>query len=354
MKKLNNFNIKVISSNIRNKNIITNDLDVSEGLGYEGDIVLLKVLSNKGSYTEIQNQDGWNVKLFKDDYFISVLGNRESSTFLVGGIPEQGIRIKKGLELSTLSGAAIIGKCYSAPDYLEGIALPVDVIGLIQKENININIKDFAPKWINFLPKTAPQIMILGASSETGKTILSAKLINMFTKKDKLKVASAKIAGTGFYKDILKHKNAGAEPALDYVDVGLVSTYTSPEKYVKAIKTLLNEINKLNPNILIIEAGGDVIWANVPTYLQDKEITQSIVAFVIAPNDIMGVFGILQFLARWGLKHIPVFVSMPLRNNLGSKLRLQKLTGIKGYNINDDDELEDLVSELRKILVMGI
>ena len=129
----------------------------------------------------------------------------------------------------------------------------------------------------------------------------------------------------------------------------MVSTYTNPKKYIKAIKTLLSKINEPNPDLLIIEAGGDIIWANVPTYLQDKEITKNITAFIIAPNDIMGVFGVLQFLEKWGLKQIPVFVSMPLRNNLGSKLRLEKLTGIKGYNINDDNELEELVSELHKI-----
>lgn len=353
MAKLKDFNLKVISSNIRNKTAINDNLDVSEGVGYEGDIVLLKVLSNKGSYSQVQNQDGWMVRLFKDDCFISVLGNRESSTFLVGGIPEKGIRIKKGLELSTLSGAAIIGKCYNAPSYMEGKALPVEVIGLVQKENKTMNIKDFAPKWINSLPKTAPQIMILGTSSETGKTILSAKLINGLRKRHQLKVASAKIAGTGFYKDILKHKNAGAKPALDYVDVGLVSTYTNPKKYVKAIKTLLNKINEPNPDVLVIEAGGDIIWANVPTYLQDKEISRNIIAFIIAPNDIMGVFGVLHFLKKWGLTQIPVFVSMPLRNNLGSKLRLEKMTGIKGYNIDDDGECEELTSELFKILNRG-
>lgn len=350
MNKLKDFNIKVISSNIREKNVLTADLGVGEGMGQEGDIVLLKVLSNEGAYTEVQNQDGWLVRLFKGDYFISVLGNRESSTFLVGGIPEEGIEIKSGLRLSTLSGAAIIGQCYNVPEYMENKALSVEVIGLVQKNGKNINIKDSAPQWINSLPSTPLQIVILGTSSETGKTILSTRLIDLFQKKYNFKVASAKVSGTGFLKDILKHRNAGAAPGLDFVDIGLISTYTKPEKYLPAIKTLLAEISKNNPDILVIESGGDIIWANVPTYLQDYEITKNIAAFIVAPNDILGVIGVLHFLEKWELTKIPVFVSMPLRNNLGSKLRLKKLTGINGFDINNDQDCEDLVAQLFEIV----
>jgi len=351
MTKLKDFNIKVISSNIRNKNVLLADFDVEEGRGQEGDIVLLNVLSNYGAYTEVQNQDGWLVRLFKGDYFISVLGNRESSTFLVGGIPDEGIEIKRGLILSTLSGAAIIGECYNVPEYIERKALSVEVVGLVQKNGKNINIKDFAPQWINSLPKTPPQVVILGTSSETGKTILSTKLIDLFKKKYSLKVASAKISGTGFLKDILKHRNAGATPGLDFVDIGLVSTYTKSERYIPAIKTLLAEISKNNPDLLVIESGGDIIWANVPTYLQDSEITKNIAAFIIAPNDILGVLGVLHFLEKWELTKIPVFVSMPLRNNLGSKLRLKKLTGICGFDVSNDQDCENLVTQLFEIVV---
>jgi hypothetical protein len=337
--------IKVVASNVRAVNI-SDDLLVSpEGVGYEGDLILVKVVSREGAYDEVENLHGRLQRVYFGDYFIGVLGNRESSTFLVGGVPQKGLKISKGKSLDLLCNGGIVGNCRNADSWLEGSALKLEAVGLLKDHAGVINVKRLCNSWDEQLLPSRPIIVVCGTSSETGKTTISGTLIDGFIKLKNLVVASTKVTGTGRLKDLLKHKDAGANPCFDFPDIGLPSTYTAPERYLSGIFTLLNKLNRDNPDLIVAEMGGDIIWANAPTFLKNASIQTYIKAVIITSNDIIGAEAIHNKIRQWGVNR-DVFIALPLRNHEGSKLRIAKELRAPFFDHTKIEDIKDTVEKL--------
>ncbi len=245
--------VKCIASNIRPP-VDWSSMNVAPGIGHEGNLVVVEVASDKGSTMHVENSFGRDERMHKGDIFVGVLANRYSGTSESGGVPPQGLVINPDHELNLLSTAGVVGKIEAIPPGKFPKALDLKPLGLVSQQGKPVTLEDLCGSWHETLQPSSPIVVVTGTSAEVGKTTTSSALIRAL-KAEGIRVAGTKFAGTGRMRDILSMRDAGAHPWLDFPDVGLATTYTSPDRFTRAICTLFNYINTGSPDIIIAEAG---------------------------------------------------------------------------------------------------
>ena len=318
---------------------------VGEGMGYEGDLILVESLSSKGAYAEIEDLNGRSMKIYKGQKFVAILGNRESSKNLVGGIPNEGIYIDSHTVLHLLTNGGIVGNCDFSPYYM-GDPLELRCLGLLNKDGKRMNSADNVQDWCLELGSTAPIILVAGTATDAGKTTITSNIISILVNELNYDIAGCKLAGTGCLEDILAHKDAGAKWIADFPDVGLPSTYTSEERYMKGTRTLLHELNKHNPDFIIGELGGDIIWANIPTLLKMPDVMKNVIGIVLVPLDTLSVIGSLKLMDEWNVQTPVYIINSPFRNERASQMRIEKYVKVDSYSATNLEDLRLLTNKI--------
>lgn len=317
-------NVKCIPSNVRARNIDWASMRLSSGVGNEGNLVIVEAMADSGSVTTIENQNGVFQRIFKGDKFVAVLANRYSGTSEFGGIPLKGIRIREGLKLQLLSRAGIVGILNALPPMkVHQGPFNVKVLGLLTKNKKPVDLINLCGGLDDTLEKSAPVVLICGTSAEVGKTTTSVSLIRSLRAKG-LKVGGIKISGSGGLAETFNYRDAGAYPWLDTEDVGIPTTYTSRERFTRAIYTTFNYLNSEKPNIIVGETGGDPIESNIPTFLSDKNLMQYVKAIVVVSSDVLGMIGIISYLRNFA-PDTPIFLADPKdRNQVSTRERVKE------------------------------
>lgn len=337
--------IKCVASNIRRLDIPWQSYKVVHGRGYEGNIVVVEVINSKGYRTFIEDQYGTDRQLYAGDKFIAVLANRYSGTSESGFIPDEGIMVDENLTLQLLSAGGVVGINSGTP-YGAKEPLNLKCIGLISDESGLINIDFTDKKSSNSLNQSAPVILVCGTSAEVGKTTTASKLISSLVHQD-YRVAGAKLTGTGRMRDIHTMRDAGATPAIDFPEFGLATTYTSSERFLKNITSLLNFVSDSHPDVLVAEAGGDVIEANVPTLLNQEAVMKYVKAIVIVSGDVMGMMGTISYIRSINTK-IPIYLVDPKnRNPVTTRDRvIHELPGFVIFNSLNEKEVKTITKKI--------
>lgn len=286
---------------------------------YEGDVVLVEALGDSGAYAEVENADGRSEALYAGDKFISVLGNRQSSKYLCGAVPREGIDLGPDTELHLLSNGGIVGIAEKSPDYLCP-PLALRCHGVLMLNGRPVNTIDRAVSGPTGAVR--PIILVAASSTDAGKTTLASRLVASLTHDHGLQVAAAKLAGTGCLEDILRHRDAGARWIADFPDAGLPSTYTDAAKYRPAVRSVLDRLAVEEPDVIVAELGGDLIWANIPTLLTMPEVMDSVLSLVIIPADVLSAIGAELLLNEWGVSVPIVWVAPPTQNPVSFRLRM--------------------------------
>ncbi len=338
--------IKCVSSNVRRPDVPWEEMQLINGRGKEGNLVVVEALTNSGFRTDIENQHGRDEHIYKGDRFVAVLANRHSGTSESGDIPAEGVDIREETVLDLLAAGAIVGIKSGIPGKPGQEPLKLKSLGLVAKDGKPLDLIELCGGHHESLNPSAPIIMVCGTSAEVGKTTTSARLIRAL-REEGLQVAGTKFAGTGRMRDILSLRDAGARPWLDFPDVGLTTTYTSPERFTKGIYTLFNHINAGNPDIVIAEAGGDPIEANIPTFMQDSALMKNVKAFVIVAGDVMGMIGTVSYLQQYA-PDLPIFLTDPKgRNAVTTRERVKhELPGLPIFNSLNPIEVQDIAKQI--------
>ncbi len=338
--------VNVIASNTRTV-ISFSEFRLGEGLAYEGDLVLCAVRSATGAYDQVEDWDGNLIKVSQKDLIVGVLSNRESSRFLVGHVPESGIEIGYGTKLDLLARGGNIGICDSFPEHI-GAPLKLTALGVLQHEGDNANISANAVKADSNVANV-PMIIVIGTSAECGKTTVSSGMIGNLIQRHGIKVAAAKISGTGRLGDTLRMYDAGGAPAIDFVDAGLPSTYTSSAAVVRGAKNVIGFIEKSRPDLTIAEFGGDVIWGGVPAVLEDSQVCSRVIAAVVCSDNATAAYGSVKYLLDVLGYDVPTFISGPISDTEIGRKRLG-VTGIEPFNALKNDELDRLTDKVHKLV----
>ncbi|MDD5025893.1 MAG: hypothetical protein PHH13_00790 [Candidatus Peribacteraceae bacterium] len=336
------FPVKAIGSNIRRQDIDWNQFTCEQsGVCREGDIVIARALSSRGSINQLEDQAGREVRIFEGDHFMTVMGNRHSGTSEYGELTDGQMELQPDTEVDLLCHGGILG---------HGICIPrsravqtffkVHVAAILRNGGRNLNLLDLYPAWDKEMLPSAPIIFNCGTSAEIGKTTSSSSIIRALKRMGK-RVGAAKLAGTGRYRDLLSMRDAGADLYFDFPDVGLPSTYTSPSRSYPAAVTLLNKLNRGKVDVVVAEMGGDIIEANIPSVLQSPEMMRYANGIVHSSADILGILGSLQRYRDFGVQ-VPVMLTLPKdRNDAGTRERLQQehLSAFDVMNMRECDQV---------------
>lgn len=338
--------IKAVASNIRKADLDWSNLKLSDGeLASEGDLAMAEVCKDSGSTIKIENIFGRDVRIYKGDKVIVIFGNRHSGTSEYGGIPPEGWDIHKKPVVDLLCHGGIVGEAKSIPSRMGASPTQLEIMGFLYSGQKKINLRDIFPVWDSELKPSAPFIVSCGTGAEIGKTTTATSIIRAL-KGRRLKVAATKLAGTGRLRDLLALKDAGADICFDFPDVGLPSTYTSADRYIPAIRTLINKLNQGNPDIIVAEFGGDIIEANIPTFFNTSEFKKLVQVVIHSSGDVMGMKGSLSYYEKWGLNK-PVHLTYPIgKNILGAEERVREQIGLSLFNPLSTDHTDLLTSTI--------
>lgn len=340
--------VKCIASNIRKPyQQWSTGLHLIRGVGQEGDLVIVEALSEYGSTTHVENQTGRDERIHKGDKFVGVLANRFSGTSESGIVPREGIKFYEDSVVHLLSTGGVIGINTGIPQRMRQEPFMLRPLGILQKDDgRQLNLAEMCDPWHESLCQSAPIVLVCGTSAEVGKTTTAVALIRALNIEG-LQTAGVKFAGTGRMRDILALRDAGALPWLDFPDAGLATTYTGSERFRKATYTLFNYVNAAKPNIIVAEAGGDPIEANIPTFLSDRTMMKYITGIVIVAGDVMGMMGSIDYFRRY-TSTVPFFLVDPKdRNFVTTRERVrQELPGMPIFNSMRFDEVQEVARKL--------
>ncbi|HEX5797259.1 MAG TPA: hypothetical protein VFX86_02620 [Candidatus Saccharimonadales bacterium] len=342
--------LKCVASNVRRTDLPWESYELTTGLGGEGNLVVVEAISDDGFRTEVESQAGRDERIYAGDKLVTVLANRHSGTSESGYVPEEGLEITEETELHLLAAGCVVGINSGMP---AGAREPMRFrsLGLVSDEQGPVDLIDICGGHDSAPDTSAPVILVCGTSAEVGKTTSSIRLIRALADEG-LRVAGTKFSGTGRMRDILSLRDAGARPALDFPEVGLATTYTSPERYIPSMYTLFNYLNDDNPDIIVAEAGGDPIEANIPTFLRDERLMEPVVAAVLVSGDVMGMMGAIDYLRKHA-PELPIYLTEPKgRNPTTTRERVaNELPGFTLFNSLDRSAVsavaKEIIGELR-------
>jgi hypothetical protein len=336
------------TANIRGK-LEGYSITIGEGIGKEGDIVLTQMLSNQESQ-EVIDYEHKVLLLQSPSKILGVLGNRESSTHVNGGITKEGILIKKNSAIDWIGGkSGIIGRTYREGEKNKFLEVEnscnLMAIGLLQKDGENLNINEFAIK-VKATKLSTPIIFIAATSAEAGKTVLTCKIIEILAGKGK-KVAAIKTTGSGGVMDCIQYRKAGAAIVLDQVDCGLITTYTGVDKFKKYIINAYLYAQERKADVIVAEMGGDLIWANNPTLLTMDQIIKNLKGLLVINNDALSLLGTQHFINNHLNGNLPLYYfASPFRNFFGMEKRVSKIAQTPLYDPNNIEMIDTLLNQL--------
>lgn len=331
-----------IMSSTRSLEFATQEVDLVPGVAWVGSVVVCRVVS-VGAHDKVENRSGRYVRINPGDLIMGVMGNRQSTISLDGGIPDSGISLPTKKVMNILSTGGVIGECYSSPSYL-GNPTQLDVLGLAFQEGEALQITPiFTDRHLHI---SCPLILIAGTCANVGKTKFASKLIHFLAHDLGCNVAATKLAGAGNLDDLLSLREHGAKYTFDFVENGLITTYGDVDKVgesvVEVAKGILNHLGENGPDVIVAELGGDILGANVPAILADEEIIEATSAMILVPSDIFAAAGALSYLRDRGFLH-EIDVAQPLKNPAISQKRARNVLHERLYDCEHTEDLTDLV-----------
>ena len=241
-----------------------------------GDLGLFRV-KKIGYHKQIITNDDRKIRLYENDLFVGVFGNRYATDGFEG-------RVGKLDKVSMLTGAGMVGTVRFRNKKIKR-STKLTFRGLITDQNgekINLKKKFFR----KLIPKSTTKnlILVVGSGMNSGKTTTASKLINGLSKEG-IKIAACKLTGSVSNRDKNELFSASADHIIDFSDYGFPSTYLCKKEELQALfKTMLAEIEKKSPDVVVMEIADGVLQRETKIILKDKEI-QSITKGVILAAD---------------------------------------------------------------------
>lgn len=298
----------------------------------EEEVIVVKALKSQKRYGEVELADGQMSKVKKGDIIAGALGQRKALEGIVGVIPKN-LQVNDTIHILNLGGVMGLATSWN-PDFIDS-PLPVQVLGAVAKGSSTLNIRQFSLKPATSFHKGAPIVLILGSSMGVGKTTIVAAVAHLLAKEKGIKVAAGKLTGVATRRDLLAMKNAGAQPVLSFLDIGLSSTIKSDKIVINTAYAILNELNKAKPELIVVELGDGVIgWYGVDTLLQKAKFMKSVIFTIGCANDLVGAVGLYKILQEIGLK-IDFFAG-PVANNTAGTDYLEQFFKIPSQDLRYD------------------
>ena len=319
----------------------------------EGIVVAVRVLNEKGTYSQLELPSGRMAQVKKGDVIAGALGHRNALFGYSGYLPE---RLAAGDTVNLLNIGGVLGICDSVnPDL--GPPFECEVLGAVLHfpflgERIGVPARiGGEPLDLNARLDTAgvPVVALVGSCMNCGKTAAACTLVREMSHGG-LTIDGLKTTGVSLRRDVLAMEDAGARATGLFTDLGVVTT--TPANAPAVTRTLLTKLAAGRPDALVAELGDGLIGAyGVAAILEDLEIRAAFTAVVLAANDPVAAWGGVRLLReRFGIE--PVAVTGPATDNLAGTRIIEEQCGVPAINARTDGER--LAALVRQRLGLGM
>jgi hypothetical protein len=322
----------------KEERIITENLEAKPG-----NVVVVRALSEKATYGEVELEEGRMAKIFEGDIIIGALGARNALKGYVGRVPET---IHSGDTLNMLNLGGVIGQCTSANKDL-GPPLKVEVVGMVVRKGRILNLEDSTiPDHERIEPgMNVPIVAVSGTCMSAGKTKALAELCQLLSQRG-LRVNAGKLTGVAARRDLFSFEDHGARRTLSFVDVGMAST-ANLETIAPLAKSIINELAEDKPDVILLELGDGIIGGyGVMTYFDDEQLYAHTKVHICCANDPVGAFGARRIFDD-RKQRIDIFCGPSTDNEVGRAYITEEL-GTAAINARTDPEL--LADEVCRLL----
>src|SRR5262245_35104215 len=267
----------------------------------EGDVCAFELPLDSVPIT-VESMVGRLMAIAPGDVFLGTTGWLQTRRMAVGGIPAGGLI--PGGDYWVLSYSGVVGELTSAHSGSElGHLGRVRYLGVMCRETGEpLNIRQFAVTDTGGTDRNAPVYLILGTSSEVGKTTAGVAVLQTLRQKGHTTVTALKATGTSSFMEIARYLDFGASQAFDCIDFGLPTTYPVgrggiSEFFMNALDFCLYQ----STEALVVECAGDPFVANAPEFLTCLKARRSDLKIILAAADALGAMGAKRALAEIGL-----------------------------------------------------
>jgi hypothetical protein len=268
--------------------------------GSEGDVGVFELPRDAAPIT-VEAPTGRIMTIAPGDIFLATPGHREARIWAVGGVPAGGL--VPGSDYWVLSPSGVVGELasYSALEmaHLERVRYLGAVYG---DGGERLNIRQFAVTHADTADRNAPVYLMLGTSTEVGKTTAGVAVLRTLRIKGHTRLVALKATGTPAVAELARYQDYGAAQAFDCVDFGFPTTYPVGRKEISDL--FFNELDfcfSLPADAVVIECAGDPVSANAPEFLSCLKARRSDLKIVLAAADALGALGAKHALAEVGL-----------------------------------------------------
>ena len=298
--------------------------------GNEGDVCAFELPRDAFPIT-VESPTGRMMTIAPGDAFLATPGYREARQWAVGTIPAGGL--VPGNDYWVLSDSGVVGELISH----SALEMPhlgrVGYLGAVcGGRGETLNIRQFGVTGSGGTDQNAPVYLVLGTSSEVGKTTAGVAVLRALLMQGHTTVIALKATGTSSFEEIARYLDFGAAEAFDCIDFGLPTTYPVGRRGVSGI--FFSELDfclSLASDALVVECAGDPVSANAPELLTCLKARRSDLKIILAAADALGALGAKHALAEIGLSIS--LITGPCTDTLIMRERTEALCGIPAINL---------------------
>jgi hypothetical protein len=313
----------------------------------EGVVVVVEILTSKGSYNTLELTSGRMAKVNKGDIVVGALGHRKALFGYSGRVPE---KVAAGDVIQMLNIGGVLGVCDSAnPD--KGKPFDCRVLGVVLTfpylgERIGVPARAGYRKLDFAAPLDAqgvPVVALAGTCMEAGKTAAACAMVSRMRHRG-LVVDCFKATGVSLRRDILAMEDAGARNSMIFTDLGVITTTRAVGPALT--RTMITELAAKKPDIIVFELGDGILGTyGVDSILECDDIRAALTGVVLSANDPVAAWGGVKLL-RERFKVEPCAVTGPATDNAVGVDIIREQMGVAAHNaLTDGAALGDRVIE---------
>jgi hypothetical protein len=298
--------------------------------GLEGHVCAFELVADAAPIL-VEAASGRAMTLVPGDVFLAAPGYRESTRWVVGRIPRRGLA--PGSDYWVLAENGMVGELVGEGPAEKTHLQRARYLGAVcDPKGQILNIRQFIESIGERGDRGAPVFLVVGTSAEVGKTTASIGVLQTLLAQGHADVVVLKATGTSSLTELATYRDFGARHTFDCVDFGLPTTYPSNRKGIERVfEQALDKCLSIPADAVLIECGGDILGANVPTFLKCLKRRRSRLKVVLAAADALGAQGGIRMLERIGLS--VNLITGPCTDTPTLQRRTVTLCGIPAMNI---------------------
>lgn len=246
-----------------------------------GDLVLARV-DKLGQHRKLELTTSRRADMFEGDEIVVAFGNRYAPDQFEAIVPDQ-------LEPCHLVAAG--GVASRLLNHHDKMKHPTHItpLGLLgDREGNPLNLRSFRLPTAGILKPEPLILVVAGTAMNAGKTTACANLVKGFARRG-LRVAAAKITGTGAGADYRALVDAGADPVYDFLDAGFVSTYRIDRAaLLDIVLTVVGQLTASGAEIIVLEVADGLLQRETSRLFLLPEFAGRLDGVIFAAGDALG------------------------------------------------------------------